>query len=130
MQIAAQHPEAERERARARMEEGLLFNRIALDAADVSPGDAQLAAAIEPYLADPNRAVRDRALVAARIAAHPVLRDFLDKFRRGLCRSRLENIRERRHRSILRPWNDSMQETRRSRARRSQMTQQRMLLNS
>src|SRR5438034_193015 len=44
VEIAAEHPEAVRERARVRVEERLLLDRIALHAADVAPRHLQPAA--------------------------------------------------------------------------------------
>ena len=97
MQIAAEHPEAEGERAGARVEERLLLDRVALHAADVAPRHVKSSAAIEPHLADAHGAVGDRALVAARVAADPALRDRLDELGRGLGRSSLQQFSERRH---------------------------------
>ena len=54
-----------------RVEERLLLDRIALHAADVAPRHVELAVAIEAHLADAERAVGDRALVAAGVAAEP-----------------------------------------------------------
>ena len=69
VQVAAEHAEAVRERARQRVEERLLLDRVALHAADVAPGHAQPAAVVEAHLADADRAVRQRAAMAARVAA-------------------------------------------------------------
>ena len=53
------------------MKEGLLLDRIALHAADVAPRHVQRAAVVEAHVADAQRAVGNRALVPARIAAEP-----------------------------------------------------------
>ena len=65
VQIAAEHAEAVGERARMRVEERLLLDRIALHAADVSPRHAQTSALVEADLADADRALGQRAAVAA-----------------------------------------------------------------
>ena len=85
------------------VEERLLLDRIALDAADVAARDVEHAAAIEPHLADAGRAVRDGTLVAARVTLEPVLRDGLDQFRCGLGRSFLEHFGEGGHTPIVEP---------------------------
>ena len=72
MEVAAEHPEAVGERSRVGMEEGLLFDRVALHAAHVAPGHVELAAAIEADLADARQAVGDGTAVAAREATHAV----------------------------------------------------------
>ena len=74
VQIAAEHAEAVGERARMGVKERLLLDRIALHAADVAPRHAQPAALVEAHLADADRALRQRAAVAARVAAQPAVR--------------------------------------------------------
>src|SRR6266542_6447478 len=96
VQVAPEHAEAEGERAGMRVEERLLLDRIALDAADVSPRNAQVSAAIEPHLAHADGPVGDRALVPARVAADALFRDVLDELWRSVSRACLENIREGR----------------------------------
>ena len=102
MQIAAEHPEAVGQRSGSRVKERLLFDGIALHAAGVAEGHTQHAAAVEAHLADASRAVRDRTRVAARIAAQSSALDALDEFWRGVNRSFGEEVRQRRHQSILR----------------------------
>ena len=51
------------------MEERLFLDRIALDAADVSPRNAKTSGFVEPHLADADGAVGQRTAVAARVAA-------------------------------------------------------------
>jgi hypothetical protein len=75
VQIATQHPEAVGKRARVRMKERLLFDRIALHAADVSPRNAQRSAFVEADLAHPDSAVRQGTAVAARVAAQTAVRE-------------------------------------------------------
>src|SRR5690606_32892850 len=93
VQVAAQHAEAEREAAGGDVEEGLLLDGVALDAADVTPGRVERAAAIEADLAHARGAVGQRAPVAARHAPDPSVVDGLDE--RGRPDGRLENILER-----------------------------------
>jgi len=59
------------------MKERLLFNRIALYSAHISPRHIEFAAFVEPYLADARLSLGDRAAVSAGVAAHPVAIDFL-----------------------------------------------------
>ena len=101
MQIAAQHPEAERERARPYMKERFLLDGVALDAADVAPWHAQDAVAIEADLADADVAFRDRAFVAAGITPQPPPVDGLDQLGRCLRRPRLQDVGKRRPASAL-----------------------------
>jgi hypothetical protein len=69
MKIAAEHAEAVGQRSRVNVEEGLLFDGIALDASHVPPRHAEAAPFVEPNLAHPDCAFGQRAAVAARIAA-------------------------------------------------------------
>src|SRR3954467_8248582 len=102
MQIAAKHAETERQRAGARVKEGLLLDRIALDATHVTPRHPQMAAAIDADFADADGALWNRAFVPARVTADAIPRDRFDEFRRRLCRSRFKDIGERGHRVIVR----------------------------
>ena len=54
------------------VEEGLLLNRIALHAADVTPWNVKLSALVKAYLADACLAFGNRAFVSAGVAAQPV----------------------------------------------------------
>jgi len=103
VQIAAEHPERVGERARMGMEEGFLFDRIALDAADVAPRHVQPSALDEPYLAHARRPFGDRTLVAAGVAAKATVRDALDEIRRGLSGTLGQDFCQRRHGNIVRP---------------------------
>jgi len=51
------------------VKEGLLLDRIALDAADITPGHQESSAAIEPHLADADCALGQGTAVAAGVAA-------------------------------------------------------------
>src|SRR5262245_11634719 len=53
MQIATQHPEAERHASRQDMEERLLFDRVTGQPGDIAVRYAQRAAVVDPDLADP-----------------------------------------------------------------------------
>ena len=72
MEIAPEHPERQRVRARIDMEERLLLDRIALNASDVAKWDAQLAALVEAHAANAVSPGGDEAAVAAGDAANPV----------------------------------------------------------
>jgi len=73
VEIAPEHPEAVRQRARVHVKKRLLLDRIALHTAGVSPRDPEPAIAVEAHLADAYRAVRDSAVVAAGVAMHPLV---------------------------------------------------------
>ena len=68
MQVAAEHAEAVREGTGIGVKEGFLFDRVTLHAANVPLRDIQAATLIEPHLADPQRALRDRTTVSTGIA--------------------------------------------------------------
>ena len=70
MQIATQHAKAERIRARQKVEEGLLFNWIALQGCDISPWHAQFSPLIETHLADSAAAWADETTMPTGVAAH------------------------------------------------------------
>ena len=53
------------------MKERLLFNRVALDAGDISPWDVQRAFVVEANLADTYGSWRNPAVVSARVALDP-----------------------------------------------------------
>jgi hypothetical protein len=101
MQVAAEHPEAERQCAGTGVKEWLLFYRIALHAADVPPRHSKDPSLIEAHAADAIRALRDRALVPARIASEAFTRNRLDELGRGLGRSGFENFGKRGHGSMV-----------------------------
>ena len=54
------------------VEERLLLDRVALHAADVSPGNIQPSALVEADFADAGLAFGNRAFVAAGITAQPI----------------------------------------------------------
>src|SRR6185436_17972174 len=92
-----EHPEAQRERTRVRVEKRFLFNGIALHAADVAPWHAEASAIVEAHLADANRTVRQRALVAAGITTQSTIRQNVVQF--AIARFSLEDVRQGRHRT-------------------------------
>src|SRR5262249_31062578 len=71
--IAAEHPEAERQGPRLRMEEGFLLDWIALQGCYVPAGHVQRAFTIEPNLANADLALRQVAAMATRDTAHGVV---------------------------------------------------------
>src|SRR5688572_25292769 len=62
----------------------------------------QVPALVEAHLADAVRAVRDRTLMAAGVAAESIARQALDQFRRGLSRPRGQRLLQGRHDLIVR----------------------------
>jgi hypothetical protein len=79
------------------MEEGLLLDGIALDAAYVPPRDIQFAAAVVADLADAGLAFRDGAGVSAGVAAEAVSVELLDQLGRSLADVRVEDVFECGH---------------------------------
>src|SRR5918999_4878334 len=73
MQIAAEHAETIGKRTGMDMEERLLLDWIALNAAGISPRHHQPSGGVEPHLAHAEGAWRNLAVVAARIAVHPLV---------------------------------------------------------
>jgi len=85
VEIAAEHAEAQRGRAWRHVKERLFLNGIALHALYVSPGNPQLASAIEADLADPGLPVENRAAVAAGEAADAAVVDRLPQLAFADC---------------------------------------------
>ena len=79
MQIAAEHAKAVSQRAGISVEERLLFNGIALHAADVSPGNIKLSSLIEANFADAGLCVGDGTTVSAGETAHAITIKFFVK---------------------------------------------------
>jgi hypothetical protein len=77
MEIAAQHAETVGESAGVGVEERLFFDGIALHSCGVSPGDEELAAAIEADFADAGLAFGDGTAVTTGEAADPVVFEFV-----------------------------------------------------
>ncbi len=73
VQIAAEHAEAVGERARMHVKERLFLDRVALHAARIAPRHHQPPALVEAHLAHAERALGNLAVVAARVAVHPVV---------------------------------------------------------
>ena len=69
VEIASEHAKTVSERSGVRVKEGLLLDRIALHAADITPWHEKATALVEPDLANANRAVGQRTAVAAGVAA-------------------------------------------------------------
>src|SRR5687767_15491571 len=65
MEIAAEHPERQRVGAGQDVEEGLFFDGVAGEGADVAVGDEEGAVVVEAYAADAVAAGLDEAAVAA-----------------------------------------------------------------
>jgi hypothetical protein len=77
VKIATEHSEAVGESARISMEEGFLFDGIALHASDIAPRHIELPATIEADLADAGLAIGNGTGVATGKAAHAVAIEFL-----------------------------------------------------
>src|SRR5215208_3233299 len=101
MQVTAEHAEAVRQRSRRDVEERLLFDRIALHAADVPPWDVELAIAVAAHFADADRARRNRTAMPARHAADPCAVERLYQLSRP--GPRVEHVLEGGHSIDCRP---------------------------
>jgi hypothetical protein len=85
------------------MEKRLLLDGIALRAGGVSPGDVELAAAIEADFADAGLAIGNRATVAAGEAANAVVAEILDQRRFGFADALIQDFAQGgRHGNLLR----------------------------
>jgi hypothetical protein len=69
MKVASQHPETERESARADVKERLLLDGIALNTADVTPRHVQGATPVETHFANPRLPFWDGTTVPAGVTA-------------------------------------------------------------
>jgi hypothetical protein len=81
------------------MKEGFLLDRVALHASNVAPRNAEPTAFVVPDFADTAGAGWNRALMAARVAAHTIPVDWLDELRCCVARPNAEDVFERSH-----PW--------------------------
>jgi hypothetical protein len=63
------------------VEKRLLLNRITLNSSDISIGNVERATVIEANLADTGLSLRNRAAVAAGIAAYPIAIQLFPKSR-------------------------------------------------
>jgi hypothetical protein len=97
VEIAAQHAEAVGESAGMGMKKWFLFDRVALGAGGVSPGDVQSAAAIVADFAHSRLAFGDGAAMSASEAAHAAVVEFLVKTGIGFADSLVENTAESGH---------------------------------
>src|SRR5437764_13887083 len=85
MQVAAQHSKTVSQRSRPGVEEWLFFDRIALHAAHISPGDIERSTPVIADLAHPRLPVGNGAAVPTRIAAYPVAIQTFDQLGRRLA---------------------------------------------
>ena len=76
MEVAAEHAEAHCKGSRQRVEKRLFLDRIELQAADISVGYKEFAAAVEPDPADAIKPVENDATVAARETAQLAVLEF------------------------------------------------------
>ena len=76
------------------MEERLLFDRIALHAANVSPGNVQLSPFIEANLANASLALFDETAMTTRIALQCVAGEMFGKFNRPFRGHLVQNFSE------------------------------------
>jgi hypothetical protein len=79
------------------VEEWLLLDGIALRAADISPGNVELAAAVVADFADARLAFGDGATVSAGEAAEAIVFEFLAESRIGLADADVEDVAEGGH---------------------------------
>jgi len=77
MQVASQHAEAVRQRARISMEKRLLLNRIALHSAHVAPGNVELSTEVVAHFAYTRLPLGNRTAVPAGKAPHSIAINFL-----------------------------------------------------
>src|SRR6266568_2842848 len=94
VEVAAEHPEAVSQGPRIGVEEGFLFNRVALHPTHVTPGNVELAAAVESDFTNPRQSVRDGASVPARVAAHAITVELLVEL--ALAHATVNDIPKRR----------------------------------
>src|SRR6266498_3273487 len=99
MQIATEHPEAVRQGAGMRMKERLLLDRIALDAADITPRHLEPSTLVEAHLAHADRAVGQGAAMPARVAAQPAVGKRLVQL--TVARLARQDLSQGRHRTSL-----------------------------
>ena len=79
------------------MEERLLLDRIALDAANVAPRHVQPPVSIETDLAHANSAIGNRTLVTARVAAQTLAPELIDEFGSGIACASSKNLLKSSH---------------------------------
>ena len=103
VQVATQHAEAIGQSAAEGVKERLLFDGIALDAADVAPGSVELAAAVEADLADARVALGDGAAMAAGETADAVAVELLCELGRCFGDLLVEDLLESGHRDSTTP---------------------------
>src|SRR6202158_2713963 len=95
VQITAEHAEAVSQCSWMSMEEGLFLDRVALDAANIAPGDKQRSAAVVANLANPGLAFWDLATVPAGKTPHPVTVELFEQF--ALANVFMNDFVERTH---------------------------------
>jgi hypothetical protein len=77
------------------VEEGLFFGRVTLQGANIAVRHHERAAPVVPHLADAAETVEDQALMGARVAADPVVRQlFIEGSECTLRDSPIESLRE------------------------------------
>ena len=85
------------------MEEWLLLDRIALNSANVAPGNVEFPASVEANFTHAGLAIGNRAAVSAGKAAQPVVIEFLNQAGISLANVIVQNFAEGAHDFILRP---------------------------
>ena len=93
------------------MEEGLLLDRIALDAADIAPGYIERSSPVVPDFADPRLAVGDGAAMSAGVAAHAVAIEFLIEV--SLANFLIDDLAQGWHKLYFTGWKCNTAPTRR-----------------
>jgi hypothetical protein len=104
VQIAAQHSETIGKGTRVGVEKRLLLDGVTLRSGDIAPGNVERATPVETNLADTGLSLRNRAAVAAGIAAHAIAIQLFPKSRVALADAIVgsENVVQRSHTYILR----------------------------
>ncbi len=102
MQVATQHSKAVGERARRRVEERLLLDRIALHSGNIPERHVERSASIEADLADARLSLRNRTTVPAGIATNPIAIDRLPQRVIAFANPFIKDLAQRRHTSIVR----------------------------
>ena len=95
MEVAAEHAETVGKCAGIRVEEGLLLDGIALHASGISPGNIELAGAIEAHLAHTSLAFGNRATMTAGETADAIIPEILNQGWIGFADSLVEDVAQR-----------------------------------
>ena len=96
MEVAAEHSEAVSQSTRVGVEEGFLFDWIALHSTHISPGNVENPALVETQFANSGLTVGDGTTVAAGVTTHAVAVQFFVEI--AFTNLPIQNFAEGRHR--------------------------------